>query len=177
MSLTHAVLGLLDASPASGYELTKWFTVSLQRYAWSAQQSHIYPELKRLERDGDVTIAERGPRGRQTYAITPKGKELLQAWLRTPARDSVRDERVLRMFLLSSLDPAEARVIILQYAHEAEKELEALRAVIATSYQDCDSMEFGRLAAEYGLYHYQALADWASWALKRIDDTIEEYSA
>jgi hypothetical protein len=31
------------------------------------------------------------------------------------------------------------------------------------------SIKFGRLAAEYGIYHYRSLADWATWALERIE--------
>ena len=83
MSLTYALLGLLDAGSASGYELTKSFEESLERYAWSAQQSHIYPELKRLERAGHITVVDRGARGRQTYGITASGRDVLRSWLRT----------------------------------------------------------------------------------------------
>lgn len=50
-SLRYALLGLLAEEPASGYDLTKKFERMLQRYAWHAQHSQIYPELNRMAVD------------------------------------------------------------------------------------------------------------------------------
>ena len=83
MSLRYALLGLLAEEPASGYDLTRKFEV-LRRYAWHAQSSQIYPELSQLSSAGLVSVVERGPRGRQTYAITEAGRAQLREWLRHP---------------------------------------------------------------------------------------------
>src|SRR5579871_3805974 len=100
MSLRHALLGLLAEEPASGYDLTRKFERVLQRYAWHAHNSQIYPELKQLAADGFVTAAEKGPRGRRTYAITESGLTELRRWmLSPPSVFTVRNEFVLRLFL------------------------------------------------------------------------------
>jgi PadR family transcriptional regulator, regulatory protein AphA len=174
MSLRHALLGLLEDGPASGYELTGRFERSLQKYAWTAQQSHIYPELKRLAVDGLITVADEGARGRRTYAITAAGHDELRRWLTSPIKQrAVRDEQVLRMCLLSALPVPEARALVQQYLDEATRELAALESI--TEGADTDAhprgrLRFGRLAAEYGVHQYRALRQWAEWALRQLDE-------
>jgi PadR family transcriptional regulator, regulatory protein AphA len=113
VSLRHALLGLLAEEPASGYDLTRKFERVLQRYAWHAQNSQIYPELNRLAGDGLVMVVEEGPRGRRTYAITDAGRAELRYWMRNPPEQfNVRNEFVLRLFLLSALEPEEARAAL-----------------------------------------------------------------
>ena len=54
VSLPHALIGLLAVEPRTGYELTKYFDVTLGRYAWQAGHTSIYPELTRLAERGIV---------------------------------------------------------------------------------------------------------------------------
>lgn len=171
MSLRFALLGLLDDAPGSGYELTRRFEHTLQRYAWHAKHSQIYPELTRLADDGLVAVVDEGARGRRTYAITEPGREELREWLRNPPlHKNVRNEEVLRMFLLSTLPAAEARVLLEQTATEAERELADLTEVVRA--QDAkaggEGLWFGRLAAEFGLRQHAATLDWARWALANL---------
>src|SRR6476646_1767123 len=108
MSLSHALLGLLAVAPASGYELTKEFERDLGRYAWQAGHTSIYPELGKLAARGLVHVTHEGARGAKTYDITQAGRGELRSWLLRPPSSgaTVRNEQVLRMFLLSALEPA-----------------------------------------------------------------------
>ena len=84
MSLRHALLATLTAEPMTGYELIKYFDGSVA-YVWSAPHSQIYPELRRMERDGlvDVTVAPRGERAKKRiYSINEAGAEELRRWAR-----------------------------------------------------------------------------------------------
>ena len=45
--LSYAILGLIDKERITGYDLTKRFNASVADF-WSANQSQIYPELKKL---------------------------------------------------------------------------------------------------------------------------------
>lgn len=169
MSLRHALLGLLADEPASGYALARRFEAALQRYAWSAGHSQIYPELARLADEGLIEVAEEGARGRRTYAITDAGRAELRSWLvDEPAYTSVRNVLVLKMFLLSTLDPADARTFLTRLADKVERELEDLRAQVTELDASGGSRNFGRLAAEYGLREYALVRDWARWAIERI---------
>jgi DNA-binding PadR family transcriptional regulator len=171
MSLRYALLGLLAEEPASGYELTRSFERVLQRYAWHAQSSQIYPELSQLSKDGLVSVVERGARGRQTYAITEAGRAALRDWLRHPPEIFVvRNEFVLRLFLLSALDPVEARALLDRLAEDsaaAGAELAGQVAAFDAAPGD-GPPPMRRLVAEYGLRSFQTLIEWARWAGERI---------
>jgi PadR family transcriptional regulator AphA len=173
MSLRYALLGLLAEEPASGYDLTKRFERALQRYAWHAQHSQIYPELNRLATDGLVEVVAEGARGRRTYAITEAGRADLRKWMLDPPEVFVvRNEFVLRLFLLSTLDADDARTLLRPVAEESARELATLREAIATADATAPRGEgpaLGRLVAEYGLRSFQTMHDWALWALDRID--------
>jgi len=173
MSLRYALLGLLEDGPASGYELTARFERSLQKYVWTARQSHVYPELGRLAEDGLIAVSEEGARGRRTYAITDQGRADLRAWLLAPAKPrAVRDEQALRMSLLSALDVQDARVLVANLLEQAEREGAQLAAIASAADADAHvrgRLRFGRLAIEYGVRGFQAQADWARWALDQLD--------
>ncbi|QGN33340.1 PadR family transcriptional regulator [Microlunatus sp. Gsoil 973] len=171
MSLRFALLGLLNERPASGYDLTRRFAQGIGSYAWDAKHSQIYPELKKLTEAGLIEIAEEGARGRKTYAITADGRAQLRQWLLTPAGNAgVRNEYVLRLFLLSALRRDEARTIL---EHTIEYSTEQLQA-ITQDFQDSvadggPTRGHGALAAQYGIRVFQATIDWAHWAIEQID--------
>lgn len=172
MSLRHALLGLLAHEPASGYDLTRHFEGDLGRYAWQAGHTRIYPELVRMADEGLISVESTGARGRKTYALTDEGRIELRAWmLSPPERGTVRDETVLRMFLVQSLEPADARNLLGKIAEHCEEELARLRTVMFEVDESAgtDTLPFGRLAGEYGVRQYDAVVQWTRWALERLD--------
>jgi Virulence activator alpha C-term len=83
----------------------------------------------------------------------------------------VRNEFVLRLFLLSALEPAEAREVLSQLAQDsaaAGAELAGQVAAFDAAADDAAPPPMRRLVAEYGLRSFQTLSDWARWALDRI---------
>jgi DNA-binding PadR family transcriptional regulator len=173
MSLRYALLGLLAEHPASGYELAQVFSISLQRWAWYARHSQIYPELNKLADEGKISVVEEGARGRRTYALADSGREELRQWLlQAPETTVIRDESTLRLFLFSTVDEADRKVLIQRTRAEAEQVSRELDAIIERmdGWRTPERpMTFGRLAAEYGRLAYQAQLDWADWALERMD--------
>jgi PadR family transcriptional regulator, regulatory protein AphA len=167
MSLSHALLGLLTVAPRSGYELTKAFAGDIGRYAWQAGHTSIYPELGRLADQGLVEVTHEGVRGSRTYAVTDAGRDELRTWLLEPPERTakVRDERVLRMILLSTLDPPDARAVLERIAAATAREAAALREIRA---EEPRAGGFGQLAAEYGLRQYEAVHGWALWAMEQL---------
>jgi PadR family transcriptional regulator, regulatory protein AphA len=125
MSLRHAMLGLLEMEPSSGYELAQRFERSLA-YAWHAGHSQIYPELARLEDAGLVEVVATGARNRKTYGITAEGRAELRHWLlETEPQRAQRDELLLRGFLQFLLEPAERRTLLEREAHVLEHTAQA----------------------------------------------------
>lgn len=178
MSLRFALLGLLDGHPSSGYDLTQRFAEGIGSYAWSAKHSQIYPELKKLTDDGLIEIAELGARGRKTYAVTASGREQLRRWLMSPPPASgVRNEFVLRLFLLSSLARPDAEQILHETLAFAEQQIELLQSEFAVTVAGFGSPSGGApgMAAQFGILSYRALAEWAQWAQAaiRADPTFD----
>lgn len=169
MSLRYALLGLLAEEPASGYDLTRKFERNLRRYAWHAQHSQIYPELNRLAAEGLATVIEEGPRGRRTYAITDVGRIELRRWVLEPDDEPVvRNEHTLKLFLLSTLDPEDARKVLRHQAEGSRQVYEQLRAAIDQADQPGRPV-MSLFAAELGARYFQTLHEWALWALDRLD--------
>lgn len=172
MSLPHALLGLLAVEPRTGYELTRAFEADLGRYAWHAGHTSIYPELGRLTERGLIEVTAEGARGSRTYAATGAGRKELRTWLMAPSPGGrVRNEPVLRMFLLSALEPADALVVLHRIAEEAAAGVEELRRVRTVHGPGVPAGPdgFGQLAAEFGLRQYEAVHEWARWAIGELE--------
>ena len=172
-ALRHALLGSLSQERASGYELARRFERTLWRHAWHAQYSQIRPELDRMAIDELITVVATGARRRRTYSITRAGQAELQRWLRAPpAKFVARSEFVLRLFLLSTLDPADARTLLAPIADASAEELATLRAAVATAGTSAGAgapLSFDRLAADFSVRSVAALHEWARWALTELD--------
>ncbi|HEX5926760.1 MAG TPA: PadR family transcriptional regulator [Baekduia sp.] len=167
--LRHALLGLLADRPMSGYELAQRFEASVGS-TWSAGHSQIYPELNRLADEGLVAAGEPGPRGRKTYAITDEGRDTIRTWLAETDPDrTVRDEAALRTFFLWLMTPDDARAHVEGELAAAQETLEALRGTAAARRPATPAERSQRIALEAGLRWAQARAEWARWALARLD--------
>ena len=154
----------------SGYDLAQRFEASVGR-TWSAGHSQIYPELVRMADEGLITAGEPGPRGRKTYAIADAGRTAVRAWLADTEPDrTVRDEAALRTYFLWLMEPGAARAHVEGERDAAVASLEALRATASARRPATPAERSQRLALEAGLRWAQARADWAEWALLRLDD-------
>lgn len=83
MSLEYAVLGFLEVSPKTGYELKRRFDRSVSGF-WPADQSRIYRTLEKLKERGWVSqglVVQRARPNRKPYRITQAGREALRAWM------------------------------------------------------------------------------------------------
>ncbi len=169
MSLRHAILGLLAGGPASGYELTKQFDLSLAN-VWSARHSQIYPELQKMAAAGWVVVGEEGARGRKEYEITAVGRAELERWLTSPLPERTqRNELLLRVFFLWTLREEDAERFLVDAAARAREIHARLDALdVAIPWDDTRSDLMGRLVLEQGLRVATAIADWADWAAEQI---------
>lgn len=169
MSLRYAALGLLAQHPGSGYDLLRRFELSMGN-VWSATQSQLYTELNKLAGDGLIEVTSVGARGRKEYAITEAGRAALRAWVSEPDPEPIRNRRLLRVFMLGEVPPAQARAFFEQTVAASERtlaELQGLREDVAWS--DTASDRYGRIALEWGVRAASMERDWAQWALGELD--------
>ncbi|AHH97063.1 hypothetical protein GCM10010174_38280 [Kutzneria viridogrisea] len=169
MSLRHALLGLLNFSPSSGYELAKHFQYTL-RGIWNARSHQLYPELSRLAADGHVEVVEEGARGRRTYAITEFGREELRRWLVEVEPDrTMRSEIYLRAFLLSTVLCRDDALAVLEREVQVWTEQRAgLVAVMERSARMSPPHGSHNLALDLTLRMTDAMLGWSQEAATRI---------
>ena len=173
------VLGMLAATPRSGYEI-KQLVDSSARFFWAASYGQIYPELKRLEDAGLITGADasRGARQRTVYKLTAKGKRAAREWIaQEPEVFELRDEGLLKLFFAGSIEPARAAEIAREraaHATETAAELRAVeREVESASNGDEYSPDAGSLTVlRYGL----ELNEWMARWFERAADDLERQS-
>ena len=108
--LKFALLGFLNYTPMTGYELEGWINASTGNF-WHAELSQIYKTLKQLEKSGEVTSRiepQSGRPDRRVYTITAAGRENLAAWLETPIVEEVdkKDPLLLKLFFAAPDDRA-----------------------------------------------------------------------
>ena len=104
------ILGMLAAKPRSGYEI-KQLVDNSARFFWAASYGQIYPELKKLEKEGLITgdDSSRGGRQRTTFKLTAAGKREAREWIAGPPQVfELRDEGLLELFFAGSIDPERA---------------------------------------------------------------------
>ncbi|QPC82250.1 PadR family transcriptional regulator [Phototrophicus methaneseepsis] len=177
MSLPHAILGLLDIAPMTGYDLKHQAFDSTVAHFWQADQAQIYRTLSKLADDGLVTseveVQEERP-NRKVYHITEAGRAALRDWLHTEQPLAVhREPFLVQMFFADQLDD---EIILAQIARQRE----AHEANIAR-YEDIPMpglnetgldrrRTFWRLTLEMGLAMEQMYLDW----LDQCEDVIRK---
>jgi len=90
--LDGCVLAVLEREDAYGYSLTQRLRGEID-----ISESTLYPVLRRLQREGCLTVYDRQFQGRNRryYAITPSGRELLAECRRDWADYSRRVSKIL----------------------------------------------------------------------------------
>ena len=105
--LSRALLGLIAAEPMSGYGLARLFERTLAR-AWPARHPQIYPALAELEEQGLLRVSETGPRGARVRGHRGRGRRSTAVDARERTDRTVRNETILRLFMLWLLESREA---------------------------------------------------------------------
>ena len=100
MDVKFPILGFLMEAEATGYDLKNRFQDPVG-FFYRVSDGSIYPALKKLARDGLVTLRteRQGRRTRKVYAITPRGREHFRRMLREPAQPLfVFDESQVKIY-------------------------------------------------------------------------------
>jgi len=178
MPLEHAILAMLDYQPMSGYDLKKFFDMSVAHF-WSATQSHIYKALSGLEQKSWVekrAIPQEGRPNRNEYSITEAGRLQLRGWLTAPLPlDQVRHSWLIQIFFSHFSTNEEIAALIETRIHEMRARLEIYKTV-AQAAIDQNAAEFGierlrllwQTTLDYGIAYYQFELDWHAKMLDRI---------
>jgi PadR family transcriptional regulator AphA len=189
MSLRYALLALLSVEPMTGYDLAKRFESSVA-FVWHAPDSQIYPELRKMAKEGLLQAEEVswGPRGKKTqYRITPEGRAAFREWMNAAVEYSrERDPVHLKAAYLEWTEPSAARAHMQAHIDYHTMRRDQWADMIAGLRAGTNEMLNKRLAAtpetdrrrtiEYKIFTYEGLIaraeteiEWGKRGLKLID--------
>jgi DNA-binding PadR family transcriptional regulator len=139
MPLHHAVLALLSAKPAHGYELKTSFEQAVGDQWGGLNIGHLYQILDRLARDGLID-SQRQPQqvkpDRLVHRLTPAGRAELDRWLAEPAIPArgYRDDFFLKIMAAArAADPATLPAVLTRQRTHLLRQLHALAEARATT--------------------------------------------
>ena len=182
MSLSHGLLGLLNYSDMTGYELAKAFNDSL-RFFWQAQTSQIYRELNKMEEQGFLSSRiqlQRDKPNKRIYSITEAGKAELDKWLESEMPGEMtptRSEVLLRLFFFSQRPTEENIKSLKQLVASYQKQLSALDETAgaidqykALAHTEKD-MLYWAFTADFGRAHCKMVMEWAESCIRRLEES------
>lgn len=172
----RVILGMLRIEPMSGYEIKQAVDQST-RFFWAASYGQIYPELRRLERDGLIEgeHAPRGGRRRVVYRLTSEGEDALEAWLEEePAPPELRFEGLLKLFFLRDDQRETGRRHLRSMRRENSEALRRLREVEAAARELPDASPL--LVLRSGIAAFEAIEGWLDEAERRLTEPPQKAS-
>lgn len=169
----YAILGILNLSPSTGYDIKKYSDKVLSGF-WNENFGHIYPTLKKMQKDGMIEIVMGEEKGKKVrYGITEKGKKELEAWLlEETIQQPIRSEFMLKL-MFSSSQPRENVIRMLEeYKALHEKNLEkylGMRKDLEQGIQEIskERVVFIKAILRKAIISSQGVIQWC-------DETIEE---
>jgi len=162
LSPEMALLGLLYENPGHGYDLHRKVISSLGQ-VWHLSQSQAYSILKRLEKQGDISVEEIPQEKlppRQLLQMTEKGRMRFLDWLKAPSSGStraIRMEFVTRLFFLQDYMPDQLAGAFERQREEAKSNIKRLEK--ARTELSGDDM-YNRMSLDLRLKQMDSVLEW-----------------
>ena len=180
MSLPHALLGLINYQPTTGYELKATFDKSIH-FFWNATLPQIYRTLKQMEKRGWLTLTVKhqdGKPSRKVYQITKAGLEEFKCWLTEPSKmPETRNAMLIKIFFGNHMKPSQfdAHLRVWREDHanlleRYEKEVPSVIKQYALATGAFKDAPYWNLTLNYGRKVDQGVLEWCDEALKQIKD-------
>ncbi len=179
MSLSYGILGFLNYNPMSGYDLVKAFESSLA-FFWHAQNSHIYLELKKLEKngyiDGETVIQSERP-NKRIFSITGAGREAFMHWLAEGADENTlqfKSAFLMKIFFGGNLPPAQSADILRQFRTDCETYLQRMESIPGSveyygSNKETYQTLYWQFTADFGYCFIKTCIEWAGRCIEKLD--------
>ena len=177
MSVRYAILGLLHYRNMHGYEIK----THIERHfghMWTINDGQLYPNLKSMEGEGlvslaDVAPSERGGPHKKLYAVTLKGREVFRQWLENSdvSRMVLRDPFIMRFIFFGFGSKEQAAAII-------DKQINLYENQYASRINHLERWrrrgQYVRLVAELGVEFNRMYVNWLKRARREILENQEE---
>ncbi len=184
MSLAFGILGFLNYGPMSGYDLTKAFESSLQ-FFWHAQNTHIYLELKKLEKKGYIsgeTVIQSDRPNKKVFSITEAGRNAFMEWLaQGSGEDATRFKNafLMKVFFGGNMSSAQGAEMLRRFKADCEAYLQKMGSIpgsIESYGSDREAVQtlYWQFTADFGRCFMKTCIDWAQRCIERLE-TINQH--
>lgn len=180
MSLKYTILGFLNNSPKSGYDLQKKIEMTIQHF-WPSTQSQIYRTLKELETDtlirSEIVYQSDKP-NRVVYSITPVGVDELTHWLSAPLQASPHRDPLLVQLFFSRNVPTDVIIAnLLEHRRTLEEKLaflngEEARSRVGLGIGIKEETLF-RIIVDNGICLLESEISWVDDAVRKLRDITD----
>lgn len=175
MSLKHAILGFLNNSPKTGYDLQKKIEITIQHF-WPSTQSQIYRTLKELETDALIRseiVYQSDKPNRVVYSITQSGGDELTRWLSAPLQAAPhRDPLLVQLFFSRNVSTDVIIANLLEHRKTLEEKLSFLkgdeaRTRVGLGVGNKEEALF-RIIVDNGIRLLESEINWVDDAVKKL---------
>src|SRR5437868_4465866 len=169
----RVIIGMIGLGKRTGYDI-KALVDKSTRFFWSASYGQIYPELKRLEKQGLVRGRPEpsGGRARTVYELTEAGEAALEHWLGADDEPSyeLRDEGMLKLFFSDSLPERRIEIVRAIRARE-ERDIAHLRSIEPHAAQGPTG---SYLTLQMGIEFTESIIKWCEATERQLAAESEE---
>jgi PadR family transcriptional regulator AphA len=180
MSLSHALLGLINYRPTTGYELKATFDKSIH-FFWNATLPQIYRTLHQMEKKGWLTLTVKhqdGKPSRKIYQITKAGLEEFKRWLSEPPEmPGTRNGMLIKIFFGNHMKPSQFTAHLSKWREEHanllqryEKEVPSVIKQYAYETGAFRDAFYWSLTLDYGRKVDRMVLEWCDKALIQIKE-------
>ncbi|RJQ87661.1 PadR family transcriptional regulator [Amycolatopsis panacis] len=167
MSVTHTLLGLLEAAPRHGYDLKKVYDEQFGHDRPLAY-GQVYSTLARLLRNGLVEVSGveqgEGP-DRKRYTITDAGVTDVAQWLSTPESPQPYLQNTLYTKVVLALLSGRSAVEVLDIQRG-----EHVAAMRTFTQRKIHGNLADHLICDHALFHLEADLRWLELTAARLDE-------
>ena len=161
-----SLLGFLHDGPRTGWDLLQEVEGGLDRF-WNITSSHVYRELRALERRGLVKAGDPGSRDRRPFAITAAGRRAFRRWIaEPPGPEQIRFPLLVRLWFARHIDSDTLAGFVESSRRDHAQRLALYHDVERSLPADDDRATVVR----FGMSYEQSILDW-------LDDTTARHAA
>ncbi len=184
MSLTFGILGFLNYESMSGYDLVKAFDSSLQ-FFWHVQKSHIYLELKKLEKEGYIcgkTVIQSDRPNKKIFSITEAGRKEFMNWLAEGADENTthfKSAFLMKVFFGGNMTPAQSVAMLKKYKANCEAYLKSMGSAPESIEKYGSDMEtyqtmYWQFTVDYGYGFIKNCIEWSERCIEKLESRNEK---
>lgn len=178
----YAILGMLSMGPMSGYDIKKRMEATIN-FFWNESYGQIYPLLKEIVAEELAQVeTEKNPGKpeRYVYALTDKGRVVLQGWLEEPTElTKYRNELLLKLYFGHQVIPEISIEMIEKFQAETLElgqkfeEIEQRMKGLLKEEGEYSPLFYSYLTTRHGRYMVQARLDWCRETLERLKELAQ----